>query len=176
MLQPGNTDTTTAPATPAAPNLTNKPTVGNAQTWEMLEAVVVDLRKEDEVLRWPLGICGDKIVNATAFEACDYAKNVDTPINLVDEGLVTMNTYNYPAISADNQRTILTILGATTALNNALKKWSGEKTIFWDLATKTYYNCNLLCKRVAISLCGDGIPSNGRVPNGAGGYKKNPTN
>jgi hypothetical protein len=29
---------------------------------------------------------------------------------------------------------------------------------------------------VPIALCGDGIPSNGRVPNGAGGYKKDPTN
>ena len=175
MLQPGNT-ATIAPASPASPNLTNKALTGNALTWEMLEAVVVDLRKEDEVLRWNLAICGDTVVNATAFETCDYAKNVDTPINLIDAELSTMNTYNYPAKSADNQRTTLTILGATAALNNALEKWSGEKTIWWDLATKTYYNCNLLCKKVAISLCGDGIPSNGRVPNTTGGYKKDPTN
>lgn len=25
-------------------------------------------------------------------------------------------------------------------------------------------------------MCGDGIPSNGRVPNGSGGYVKSPTN
>jgi len=60
--------------------------------------VVVGLRKEDEVLRWPLATCGDTLVNSTyGFEDCDYAKNVDTPINLIDAGLVTQNTYNYPA-------------------------------------------------------------------------------
>lgn len=30
--------------------------------------------------------------------------------------------------------------------------------------TKKYYNCDLLCKKVELNLCGDGIPSNGRVP------------
>lgn len=68
----------------------------------MLEAVIVDLRKEDEVLRWTLSTCGDTVVNATAFEECDYAKNVDTPIDLTNPNTATMNTYNYPAISADN--------------------------------------------------------------------------
>lgn len=124
-----------------------------------------------------MATCGDTVVNATyAFEECDYAKNVDTPIDLTNPNTATMNTYNYPAPSADNQRTDLSILGATASLNNALELWSGEKTIWWDNTDKKYYNCNILCKKVPISLCGDGIPSNGRVPDGAGNYKKDPTN
>ena len=132
---------------------------------------MIDLRQEDEVLRWPLTTCGDTVVNATyAFEECDYAKTVDTPIDLINPNTATMNTYNYPAPSADNQRTDLTITG------NKLTLWSGPNTIWWDNTAKNYYNCNTLCKKVQISLCGDGIPSNGRVPDGSGGYKKDPTN
>ena len=131
---------------------------------------MIDLRQEDEVLRWPLTTCGDTVVNATyAFEECDYAKPSDTPIDLTNPNTATMNTYNYPAPAGDNQRTDTTITGN-------LNLWSGPVTIWWDNTAKKYYNCNTLCKKVQISLCGDGIPSNGRVPDGSGGYKKDPTN
>ena len=169
-IQPGNTDTL-PPASVTAPDLTKKAYTGNMQTFQSTEAVIIDLRHEDEVLRWPLTSCGDTIVNATyAFEECDYAKSVDTPIDLINPNTATMNTYNYPGIDADNQRTVTTIVG------NNLNLWSGKNTIWWDNTTKKYYNCNTLCKKVPITLCGDGIPSNGRVPNGTGGYKKDPTN
>lgn len=92
-VQPGVTDTTspvnagcttTAPCSPTAPCMGCKD-LSQLQTFQATEAVVVGLRKEDEVLRWPLATCGDTLVNSTyGFEDCDYAKNFDTPINLVD--------------------------------------------------------------------------------------------
>lgn len=103
-VQPGVTDTTTTGSgcTPTTPCLTDKALTGNIQTFQSTEAVVVDLRQEDETLRWPLATCGDTLVNSTyGFEDCDYAKHVDTPINLIDAGLATMNTYNYPAPTFD---------------------------------------------------------------------------
>ena len=106
-----------------------------------------------------------------------------------------MNTYNYPAPTLtindgtnanakDNQRTIVPAPGFPSAIatpveqDNRLSRWSGEKTIWWDNTAKKYYNCNILCKKVEINLCGDGIPSNGRVPNpdGSGNYLKDPNN
>ena len=84
--QPGNTNTQ-SPNSATAPDTTNKALTGNIQTWQSTEAVVVDLRQEDEVLRWPLSTCGDTVVNATSFEDCDYAKGVDTPVNLNNAGL-----------------------------------------------------------------------------------------
>ena len=143
--------------------------------------MVVDLRQEDEVLRWPLSTCGDTYVNSTSgAEECDYAKASNTPINLINTNTANQNTYNYPSISTDNQRKLLTapfLFGATgVTISNALERWSGPVTIWLDPTTKKYYNCDLLCKKVAINLCGDGIPSNGRVPDGAGGYKPSPNN
>ena len=49
--------------------------------------VLWDLRLKDEVMQWPLHDCGDKAVNATAFEECDY---MATPNPIVD------NDYIYP--------------------------------------------------------------------------------
>ncbi len=93
---------TLTPASVTAPNLANKSTT-HLQTYKSTEAVNTDLRHEGEVLRWPLTTCGDTVVNATyAFEECDDAKSVDTPIDLFNPNTATMNTYNYPAISANN--------------------------------------------------------------------------
>lgn len=95
-----------------------------------------------------------------------------------------------------NQREDLTITNAipsgsalpnfsTTWPPQKLERWSGERTIWFDPATKSYYNCDILCKKVKINLCGDGIPSNGRVPGpnydatvttGVQYWVKNPTN
>lgn len=92
-------------------------------------------------------------------------------------GLSTLNTYNYPRMDTDNgayncRDTALTYTPSCT------KYWSGEITYWWDLPTKSYYQCNTLCKKFAVNLCGDGIPSNGRVPDSshAGGYLLAPTN
>ena len=40
---------------------------------DYLKVVLWDLRLKSQVLQWPLQDCGDGVVNATAFEECDYA-------------------------------------------------------------------------------------------------------
>lgn len=133
---------------------------------------MVDLRKQDEVLRWPLATCGDGVQNTTSsgWEDCDYSKSVDTPITLTGAGTPIQNTYVYPAptttktygnygntlsVNSDNQRFTAPWPGYSTytpaldpTKDNDLTRWSGEITIWFDPPTKAYYNCNNVCKRV----------------------------
>ena len=63
-VQPGFTETQAGGATPKDPDLTAK----DNKDFNKIELMMVDLRHEDEVLRWPLHLCGDGHFNATAFE------------------------------------------------------------------------------------------------------------
>jgi hypothetical protein len=130
------------------------------------------------VLRWPLQTCGDGHVNATyAFEECDYAKKPGPPID------ITTDTYNYPAPTktgaTKNQRGDYAAGGGGNTPIEYYKTggyWSGEYSIWWDKDVKKYYRCDTICKKQELNLCGDGVPSNGRVSDGAGGFKASPTN
>ena len=56
--------------------------------YDEAKVVLWDLRLKDKVLEWPMSDCGNGIVNATAFEECDYAASPN-PIE-------NSNNYMYP--------------------------------------------------------------------------------
>ena len=113
--------------------------------------VLWDLRLKDEVMQWPLHDCGDKAVNATAFEECDY---MASPNPIVD------NDYVYPTNDQYDQHSTTT--GATNPQGTT---FPSPSEIFWDLTTKKYYTCSTICLRQEVALCGDGVPSNGKPSN-----------
>jgi cysteine-rich repeat protein len=111
---------------------------------------IIDIRTLDEVMRWPLHDCGDGVYNTTAFEQCDYAS---------------------PGYNQNPQNTAYVYAASkTSVVTNGVTAAPYNYNIFFDTTLNGYYTCDTNCQRLPISLCGDGIESNG--PNRDKGFEE----